>query len=118
MPESTIIENFLFKLALRRATRSSYRSGTITGNQANVLFDAVFHPQRKDLQANQINLMDALRLQCIVMVRADAAMSADIKQMVRAPSFNWGNIWEWITNNLPAILKALMTLISIFVLFV
>jgi len=118
MPESTIIENLLFKLELRRATRNAYRDRTITGYQANMLFDAVFHPQRKDLQDNQINLMDALRLQCIEMVKADAAMSADIKRMVRAPSFNWASIWQWIKNNLPAILKALMTLISIFVLFV
>lgn len=112
------VDNLIFKLELRRATRNAYRDHTISGQQANILFDAIYHPHRKDLQSNQINLMDALRLQCVEMVRADAAISADIKRMVRAPSFNWASIWQWIKANLPAIIKALMTLISVFVLFV
>jgi hypothetical protein len=110
-----------FALALHRAVKVKERAGELSHEAADQAYEAILRPHRKDEAGRTCHLMDALRGKVTELAQADAVAfkgaTGESAFDLTLPTFDWTKIWTWIKANLPTILSALASLISIFMLF-
>jgi hypothetical protein len=110
----------LFKIALHRATKKQERLGAISHEDADQMYEAILLPNRKAADGRTCDLVEELRKHTVKAIQADSTFQASYgidPKDVEAVTFNWSSIWQWIKDHWLQVLQALLSLLSIFIMF-
>ena len=107
-----------FTRHLRNAVCIARERGELSREQADLLYDAIVRPGRRSTDGETCNLVARIHDECCRLVECDVAVPRAVRVAVRSVAFDWEGIRSWFRDHWPQLLQFLMSLLSVFIMFV